>query len=1061
VALERLREHCGAALGGEEFYARVRARGIDFGPSFQTVREIARCDGTALASLAAPPTNGTGRPHPTVVDACFQVLGALVEDESDERAYVPVRIERLELGGNPAAWCRATATRSDTAGALTGDVELLDDEGGIVGRATGVELRALPREALTASQPSGPAVYEVGWRPAPLEPGTNGAGPGTWLVLGGGETDALARELTVLGAAAIRPAADAAGPSAAVASALSGDEQVRGVVYVADGAPAGDPPTAALEGTATVLELVQTLSEQSAPPRLWIVTHGAQPAGDGLEHPDQSPLWGLRRVAALEHPKLRATCADVDGDDRSWAALARELVAGGDEPELALRGAERLVPRLVPARDSGPERTPDETPVALDIQRRGVLDDLVLCPAERRPPGPGEIEIRVHASGLNFRDVLNALGMYPGEPPPLGGECAGRIVAVGEGVEDLAVGDEVAAIAPAAFATYATTDARLAMRIPAETSAAEAAGLPIAFLTAWYGLERLAGMSRGDRVLIHAATGGVGLAAVRLARRAGAEVFATAGSDEKRSLLRSLGIEHVMDSRTLAFADEVRAKTGGEGVDIVLNSLAGDAVTESLGTLRAGGIFVELGKADLLDEERVAELDVAYHAFDLAELCMRDPDLVAEGLALLHAALTGGELTALPTRALPLTDAAGAFRHVAQAKHVGKVVLVQDEASGALLDPDATYLITGGHGALGRAVAGWMLDNGSRHVVLAGRNAGASDDLPAGVVSMRADVSDERDVRALLDEIAASLPPLRGVVHAAGVLDDGVLAHQTHDRLATALAPKAAGAWNLHRLTGGLDFFVLFSSVAGVLGSPGQGNYAAANAFLDGLAHLRRGMGEPATSIAWGPWEGPGMGAGATAGRGIAPLPVDYALDTLGRVLRDGPANPVVVDAEWARLGEAPPILSELVTGGGADTSARATLVEELQRLAPAHRREELVQRIAVDAARVLDLDGPASVDVRRPLGELGLDSLTGLELSNMIGRMTGIEFPATLLFDYPTVDAVAGHVLAELLPDDAAVAPAGDEGSERALDEIERLSDEEAEGLIERSLSALVEGDG
>ncbi|HEV2147081.1 MAG TPA: SDR family NAD(P)-dependent oxidoreductase, partial [Longimicrobiaceae bacterium] len=521
---------------------------------------------------------------------------------------------------------------------------------------------------------------------------------------------------------------------------------------------------------------------------------------------------------------------------------------------------------------------PREGPFRLEVTERGTLDNLAFRPVQRRRPGPGEVELRVLHTGLNFRDVLNALGMYPGDPGPLGLECAGVVERVGEGVAHLRPGEAVMALAPASLASHTTIPADFAVPLPAGVGAEGAATVPVTFLTALYALRDLAGLRPGERVLVHAAAGGVGIAAVQLARMMGAEVLATA-SPPKWDAVRALGVEHVMNSRTLDFSREVLEATGGEGVDVVLNSLAGDFIDASFAALRPGGRFVEIGKTGIWDGERVAALGRGhrYDAFDLVELAHRDPARIQALLRELGAWLEDGTLRPLPVTPFPLARAVDAFRWMAQAKHVGKVVLAAPTGDGAPpLRADATYLVTGGLGSLGIRVARWLADRGAGHLVLVGRGGPSPEAAEAveairatgaEVTLARADVAREDEVRALVEGLDR---PLAGVFHAAGVLADGTLAAQRWERFAPVLAPKVAGAWNLHRATEGLplDHFVLFSSAASLLGSAGQGNYAAANAFLDALAHHRRARALPATSVNWAPWAEAGMAAGLGEARG-------------------------------------------------------------------------------------------------------------------------------------------------------------------------------------------------
>jgi NADPH:quinone reductase-like Zn-dependent oxidoreductase len=448
----------------------------------------------------------------------------------------------------------------------------------------------------------------------------------------------------------------------------------------------------------------------------------------------------------------------------------------------------------------------------------------------------------------------------------LGHECAGTVIAVGDGVSNLAIGDDVIAIARDSLGTFAVAEAALTIRMPKGLSFAKGATLPIAYATAIYALQHLAKLKAGDRVLIHAAAGGVGLAAVRLCLSLGAEVFATAGSPAKHDFLHMLGVQHIYDSRSLDFAVQILADTNGAGVDVVLNSLTGDAIACSFDALAPGGRFLEIGKRGVWDAGQVAALgkDIDYHVIYLGEVTERDPHLVAGILREVVDAVEAGVLSPLPLRSFTLADATNAFRYMAQARHIGKVVLTPEvESTPASIQPDGTYLITGGLGGIGLTVARWLVEQGARHIVLVGRHAPSASAVQA-IQAMRAlgtqvtveqaDVARADEIAAVLAHIDRSMPALRGVFHAAGVLDDGLLAQQSWERFERVLGPKVNGAWNLHVLTQDkpLDLFVLFSAGAALIGPLGQGSYAAANAFLDGLAYLRASLGLPAISINWG-----------------------------------------------------------------------------------------------------------------------------------------------------------------------------------------------------------------
>ena len=572
----------------------------------------------------------------------------------------------------------------------------------------------------------------------------------------------------------------------------------------------------------------------------------------------------------------------------------------------------------------------------LRITQAGSLDALKFAPVEREPPAPGQVEIEVRATGLNFSDVLKALGLYPGIKDsivPLGIEASGVVTAVGEGVSRFKVGDEVLGVVPYAFASHGRTAEYALVHKPKSIDHDAACTIPITFLTAYYGLVRLAQLQPGERVLIHAGAGGVGLAAIQIAQQIGAEVFATAGSDAKRDHLRSLGVKHVYSSRSTAFAEEILADTDRQGIDVVLNSLPGEAITKSLSVLRAYGRFLEIGKTDIYQNRMIGLLpfqdNLSYFAIDLDRMLRQRPDYIHELFAEVMGYFEAGQYRPLEFTRFDAESTVDAFRYMSQRKNIGKVVVVikrresrvasgepvQAMRPGTRVRADGTYLITGGTGALGLRVAKWLAEQGAGTIALLSRRGPSADveqslnsirERGSQVIVLRGDVADANSLAGALAQLPPEGPPLRGIVHAAGVLADGILTEMTLEQLDRAMAPKARGAWNLHDAThdAPLDFFVLFSSVASVLGSPGQANYAAGNAFLDALAHARHAQGLPATAINWGPWAGSGMAAEggrdeAIKSRGMALIEPEVGLELLGRLMNSDVAQVAVMDAQW------------------------------------------------------------------------------------------------------------------------------------------------------------------
>ncbi len=788
------------------------------------------------------------------------------------------------------------------------------------------------------------------------------------------------------------------------------------------------------------LALVQSLTRGSGvPPALWIVTQDAQSVrgDDELNGLTQATLWGFGRVVPLEHPELSCVLVDLDGRQPIAAQaelLCAELNAqdpGGRETQVALRGSvvperwlARVRPGSAPAGDPGPQR--------LELLQRGSVEELEWRSFERRQPGPDEVEIRVSATGLNFIDLLDVMGMLPfTREQELGGECAGTVVAVGERVDNLRLGDPVVALAWGSLATHVCVHADRVARLPAGISDIEAATIPIAYGTAQLALFDVAGLRSGERVLIHAAAGGTGLAAVALARAAGASVFATA-SRAKWDVVRAAGAVAVYDSRTLAFADQLLLDTDGDGVDVVLNSLTGEGfVARGLEVLRSGGRFIELAKRDVWTADAVAKhrRDVTYHRVDLRAAIDQDPGVAASLLNQMLKQVAAGTVSPLPRDVYPTAHIHRAFSQFQHARHVGKLVIRQSRRPTVAIRDDASYVITGGLGGLGLCLARWLVEQGARHIQLIGRRPPdpAASDLLAewqrqglDVRPLLADVTHRAGLASALSQASAAAP-LRGVIHAPGVLADGALLTQSWSRFSSVLGPKVWGAWNLHELTAdaSLDFFVVFSSVAGLLGNAGQSNHAAANAFLAALTHWRRAQGLPALCIDWGPWSGIGAAAAGAKNRPgfISP---EHGIAAFAQLLSsDATQIAVLPDQGRHYLGQraftptlaalSPKIVETLVSHDDPLDFNVAW-----QRSAAAQRPALLMRTIAGITAKVLGMR-PEQLEPRQGLRDLGLDSLLSIELRNRLGQALGRRLPATLAFDYPTLEALVLYFSKEM----------------------------------------------
>lgn len=1057
VDLEPVRARCPHPIDPARFYRALDAAGMRYGPAFRGIRQLCRGDGEALARVE-PPIDATEaqayRIHPAMLDACLQTLAAALPTAvwAAGECFLPVHVERFAVYRRPdPAGCWAYAQQREASGSrLTGDVRLLDSDGLVLATVDGLTVARL-----AGAEPSAAVadlLYTLSWEPKPHpDPGLRGPGgadlAGTWVVVSedAGIAGGIRQGLQERGLRCVN-LSDGADLGPLLDDGHTG--AVAGIVYrttLTDGVPLG------------LLRLTQTLATRGwtgAVPRLFILTAGAQAVGDEpLADPAQATAWGLGRTVRHEHPELRPTMIDLppgDGAVEPGSVLA-ELLRGDGEDEIVLRAGARYVARLVPAGlpPLAARSAPDQRPFRVYPARAGTPGELELRVAPRRAPAPEEVEVEVVAAGLTGPQMLTGSG-GTATATRVGAGVSGRVAALGAGVDGLAVGDEVVAVAGSAsgLGSFVTVPAGLVQPKPAGLSHREAAGFPVALLTAYYALVHLARLRAGESVLIDRAAGGVACAAAQVAHLVGAQVYAT-GAPDNGAYLQSLGVRYVIDPDPAAFAEEIMARTGGHGVDVVLRSGGGERFSPRLELLCDGGRFVHLdgGEAGTARQGVPPRANISFSTVDIDDLATRDPVLLAGLFQEIVGRVAAGTLRPLPYHAFPVADIADAVRFLADDRSLGTVVVsVQDGPAtvqppeAAVFRADATYLITGGLGGLGLCVAEWMIEHGARHLLLIGRSAPGPRALAtlatlrergADLTVASADVADERQLRAVLAGSATGGPPLRGVVHAAGVLDDGLLLQLTPHRFARVLAPKVTGGWHLHNLTrdADLDFFVLFSSAAGLLGSPGQANYAAANAYLDALAHHRRGLGLPALSIDWGTWARVGQAtlpgrADRLSNVGIGSLEPEQATRALG-VLLDSAATQAAVmrfDVErWRAVYPAElPLLSKLDSGAAAPPKQPAASAEGEQIRAAvgnlSHAEaSHLIEELLCDRlGRVLGLTS-RRLDPQLPLNRTGIDSLMALELRNRLQQELGVQVGLAVFFKQPTIAQLADQLARQL----------------------------------------------
>ncbi|HKP01955.1 MAG TPA: SDR family NAD(P)-dependent oxidoreductase [Chthoniobacterales bacterium] len=861
----------------------------------------------------------------------------------------------------------------------------------------------------------------------------------------------------------------------------------------------------ALFGTDALLHLAQALETVLPTTKLRIdaVTRGAQPAGRD-EKPTavtQAPAIGLLRVIQNEYPNC--TCRGIDLPPANSTAdldlVWNELLRTEADREVALRGEARYVQRFDRGRPSIQRDLDRGVPLRLESRERGHLDALKFVPFAPPECAPGEVLIDVKAAAMNFRDVLKALALYPGEAPDariFGDEVGGVVKAVGSEVSHVKVGDRVFGLAVFGLSTQTTARGGNVRKIPANLSFDEAATIPVVFMTSWHALKNVARVRKGERVLIHAGAGGVGMAAIQIAHYLGAEVIASAGSTVKRELLKTLGVKHVIDSRRGDFAEAVMELTDRRGVDVVLNALAGEAIPMGLSCLAEFGRFVEIGKRDIYQNSRIPlrplRRNASFHVVAMDAVFAGDESLTREMLAEISGLVEQGALRPLPFRSFPAFNVDAAFRLMAGGKHIGKVIVSFPEAflprRGEPIAPkfeiksDGCYLITGGFGGFGKVLANWLAQSGARHLVLSSRSGAATPEAEAFVQSLRdrgievqvvkANAGSTEDISRLFAEIRQAGQPLRGVFHLAMAIDDAVLAKLNRDRMATVIRPKALGAWLLHEATRDmpLDCFVMFSSISSIFGNPAQGNYGAANAFLDSLAHHRRALGLPALTINWGVLGGEGYVARNErvaeflAKQGTTELSPGEVISILESSLRTASTQVAAIRVDWAkwksffRGSQANPLYERIFSAVEGDDSGGVTSDwrNRIESAAPAEKEAVIAQAVREVVGSVLRVK-PDTLRDDQPLTDLGLDSLMGVEIENSLEAAIGVALPPTSLMRARTIGQIAALMLAHLgggAPTAATPAMAAPQTANEVngvADEIDFdvLSDEEIDGLI------------
>ncbi|WP_413432684.1 type I polyketide synthase [Crateriforma spongiae] len=1030
----------------DQFYQSAERAGLKYEPLFQVLRKIRVGHGIAIGELAVDATLESDvdnyQWHPVLLDGALQLIGAAIhgsprsDKRSDVAAFLPHSIGSVHLGTSTRQIAKAEAVLKSCDHDAIADVVLRDDQGDVVGTLVDVTLRRLQRDRRANTEDPSRWIYQTQWSLA-AEPdaGLSGDLPSfVWTSSGHAQDQQVGQEWLW-----VQPTSKCSG-----SGAISGNCDL--AARVAD-------------QTTAVLDFIQAALKHSPPPRLSVITQAAFSIGDSTVDVDPvaSAVAGLIRSATNECPGLRIRHLDVDVRDDSTAAMVRHWLASDDavETESAIRDGQWWIPRLnhlpdaLLSRPEGSELAlPDRGEYRIRLDGTHRIEGLWAQRMPQEIPIDDEVRVRCRAVGLNFSDVLKSMDLYPGvtdQVVPLGIEVCGVVESVGPDVQDLRPGMRVMGVVPHGFASADRTTESLLTRVPNGLSDEEAAGVPIVFLTAHHALVNVGRLAAGEKVLIHAGAGGVGLAAIQVAQAVGADVYCTAGSEHKRQLLAQLGVseDQIFDSRDLGSIEQIRRHSNG--IDVVLNSLPGEWIDASIGLLRAHGRFLEIGKIDIYKNRPMGLLpfqdNLTYSAIDLDRLLRNRPDEVRELYRQVVDGFETGHYRPLPITRYRLDELPAAMRYMAARRNIGKIVVAPASHQDDLARQSGSHLISGGSGAIATTVARRLIQRGAKRVDLVARRP-----LPervhaltqwarqwdATVVYHQADVTDIDSMQTVVDRITQSAGQLRGVIHAAGVLNDRLIGSIDHDSLSDVLSPKTNGTVALHQATRShdLDYFTLLGSVASVFGSPAQSNYAAANAFLEGFAAARRGAGLPANVVHWGPWDSANGGMtddAATqkniAALGMRPLPVEVASDVLidAATASAAPETLTVVDVDWRKMmaaGFADPGPSRLrgLTGSVSDDVSDSGSVDTeflavLDQTKVDSRLGLTLTYLSNQLAMILGMSAD-SIDRTEPLAALGLDSLMAIELKNNIEAKLDVQLPISRFVENPSLSTLAEAVL-------------------------------------------------
>lgn len=1044
----------------ENFYSKLETLGLLYGAQFQTIKSVGQLNTKIIGKIELSPCSidevNDYHIHPALLDGAFQLLAIAVNEytEFSENSYVPTVAERIFYYGKKTTQLICCLTIEEIgARRIVSDIQLYDEDGSCVMSIQGLVCKALPKAS--AESKFEKLLYKTEWQEVNLPP----------MIMETEKIVLIGQEQNILPFSAFLE-------KNFIDNVCVNDEKIqvikdidyknckRVVVFCPEG-----------EGnyiSNSLLHIVRIIRNLKLFPAFQDQIRLCAVIPEGRDNFISAGYKGLLRGIELERPdlKLKIIRQKKDYNDQYWKELCSEILSDDLEDEVLIQNDNRYLPRIVPFKLNKREKkqrliTKDNMGI-LRASGNGALDKMFYEVYPKRLPEQGEVMCKILASGINFKDVLKAMNLLPElvvdgtfYGNSLGMEAVIEVISLGEGCNNLQIGQKYIAAFPQTFATHCylrEEDIPFIVKLPANFDPLQAASLPVAFLTAWYALNELAHIQAGEIVLIHSASGGVGLAAIQIAKLRGARVFATAGNEEKREYLRSIGCEHVWSSRTLEFSEEILHITKGKGVDVVLNSLSGEFLVSTLRCLASFGRFIEIGKRDIIERNSLPMIpfnnNLSFFSVDLDRMLLERPQLIENMMQAMQKLMEEGTIQALPLAVYPANKTIDAFRFLASAKHIGKVVIDYQnldnlEGYAALgkipqILPDASYLITGAFGGLGLETAQWLIDAGARNLILNGRNPSDNEVVQHRLQSWKAlgvniyeayfDIANEDKVAKNISYFENNAPNIKGVFHCACVFHDSLIENITLENLDSVLRAKALGARILDSVTRhlNLDFFVLFSSVTTTIGNIGQSAYIAANTILNQIAMERREAGLPAIALQLGPVGDVGIlsrnqkAADTLMAAGMKLLNIQNVLEFLPN-LTAGDVNDIfIADIDWEQWLRVVPLAAQLSRfsamhhlSGNSDFSSETLLA--FCNLPEAERLPFMVHRMQIIIGNILH-QNPDEIDIDAKLVSLGLDSLAAVELQTAIKMEFSLEVSMMLLGQDDTIRSLVKKFYDQLL---------------------------------------------